>query len=107
MPRGVNDIDPIIVPRDRSIFGQNGNATLTFLIIGIHDPLSARIFAIQGAGLLQQAVDQRGFAVVNVGDNGDIAKRFHAESNELMCARRLAGAECTPPDQHWFNRLFG
>ena len=106
MSRGVNDIDPIIVPSDRSIFGQNGNATLTFLIIGIHDPLSARIFAIQGAGLLQQAVDQRGFAVVNVGDNGDVAKRFHAGSNELRCARRLAGAECTPPDQHWFNRLF-
>ena len=28
----------------------------------------------EGAGLLQQAVDQRGLAVVDVGDDGDVAK---------------------------------
>ena len=29
------------------------------------------------AGLAQEFVDQRGFAVVNVGDNGDIANGAH------------------------------
>ena len=31
------------------------------------------VFA-EGAGLLQQAVDQRGLAVVDVRDDGDVAK---------------------------------
>jgi len=30
--------------------------------------------------LLQQAIDQRGLAVVDVGDNGDVAK-FHSSSS--------------------------
>jgi hypothetical protein len=30
--------------------------------------------------LLQQAVNERGFPMVNVGDNGDVAERFHTES---------------------------
>jgi hypothetical protein len=33
-----------------------------------------------GAGLLQQLVDQRGFAMINMGDDGDISKGiYHKE----------------------------
>jgi hypothetical protein len=41
--------------------------------VGVHDPLGAGAAAIEGAGLLQQAVDQRGLAMVDVRDDGDIA----------------------------------
>ena len=74
MPRSINDVDAVIVPLDGGVLGQNGNAALTFLVVGVHDALGAFIAAAQGAGLLQQLVDQSGFAVVNVGDNGNISE---------------------------------
>ena len=38
-----------------------------------HDPLLKFFVRGKSAGLLQQFVDQRGLAVVNVGDDGDVA----------------------------------
>ena len=80
MSGGIHNVDTIIVPIDGRVLGQNGNAPLTLLIIGIHDALGASTFAIQRARLLQQAVNERGFPMINVGDNGDVAERFHTES---------------------------
>ncbi len=37
----------------------------------------------EGAALAQHLVDERGFAMVDVGDNGDIANVFHSHSNLL------------------------
>jgi hypothetical protein len=38
---------------------------------------------------LQEAIDQGGFAVVDVGDNGDVAK-FHDAAVDAGCARQCA-----------------
>ena len=74
MPGGVNDIDAIVLPADRCVFGEDGDSPFLFLIVGVHDPLGARRFAVQGARLLQQAVHQRGLAMVYVGNNGDVSQ---------------------------------
>ena len=58
---------------DRGVLGQNGDATLFFQIVAVHHPFDDMLVRGEGAGLLQQLVHQRGLAVVNVGDNGDIA----------------------------------
>ena len=72
MARGVNDVDVVVVPLQRRVLGEDGNAPLFFLIIGIHDPLVFKLFTVKGAGLAQQLVYQSGFAMVDVGDDGDI-----------------------------------
>jgi len=71
---GVHDVDAVVIPANGRVLGQNGNAAFTLLIVGIHDPLGAFAASVQGAGLGQQFIDQGGFAVVNVGDNGDVTQ---------------------------------
>ena len=63
-----------IFPHHRSRFGEDGDAALAFEVAGIHHALGDALVLAEGAGLLQQAVDERRLAVVDVGDNGDIAQ---------------------------------
>ena len=41
---------------------------------GIHDPLGDALVLAERAGLLQELVDEGRLAVVDVGDDGDVAK---------------------------------
>ena len=101
MARGVHDIDVVIVPIDRRVLGQNGDAALLLQRVGIHDPLFHFLMRGKGAGLLQQLVHQGGLAVVDVGDDGDIAKFFDHEGGGLriMANRALYGPNMTRPNR--------
>jgi len=57
-----------------AIFREDGNATLFFKIVGIHHAGIYLLVFAEGTGLPQQLVHQRGFAVVNVGNDGDVAQ---------------------------------
>ncbi|MNR17030.1 hypothetical protein D3C85_1336690 [compost metagenome] len=70
--RGVNDVDVHTFILDGGVFGQNGNATLFFKIVGVHYTFVNLLVFTESTGLTQQLVNQRGLAVVNVGDNGDV-----------------------------------
>ncbi len=72
--RRIDDVDAGAVPDNRSGFSQNGNATLAFEVIGIHGALDHALVLAIRPGLLQQAVDQGRFAMVDMRDNGDVAK---------------------------------
>ena len=72
----IDDVDAGVLPLHRGGLGQDGDAALALQIVGIHRALGHALVVAEGAGLLQQAVDQRGLAVVDVGDDGDVAK-FH------------------------------
>ena len=74
--RRVDDVDAGVVPEDRRHLGEDGDAALALEIVGIHGALGHALVFAEGAGLLQQPVDQRRLAVVDMGDNGDVAK-FH------------------------------
>jgi hypothetical protein len=74
---GIHNIDAVVIPFDRSIFGENGNAALFFLVVGIHKALSIGVFAIKSPRLAQKFINQGSFAVVNVGYDGNIAQVFN------------------------------
>ena len=58
---------------DGGVLGQNGDAALAFEVVGVHDAFGDVLVGAEDAGLVEHGVDQRGLAVVDVGDNGDIA----------------------------------
>ena len=70
----VDDIDAHVLPHDRGRLGENGDAALALEIVRIHDPLGDALVLAERARLLEQPVDERRLAVVDVGDDGDVAK---------------------------------
>ena len=74
MTRRIDDVDAIPFPVDGGVFRQNRDAPLTLLIVRVHDPLHFFTPRLQRAGLLEQFVHQRGLSVIDVGNNGDVAK---------------------------------
>ena len=72
--RRVHDVDLHILPMHRGTLGQDGDAAFALQIVGIHRALDLTLVFAIGAGGLKQAIDQRGLAVIDVGDDCDIAK---------------------------------
>ena len=77
----IDDIDPRVLPVQRRDLGQNGDAALFFQIVGIHDAFIDALVVAEGAGLPQQDVDQRRFAMVNVGNDRNIAQAHKGASH--------------------------
>jgi len=75
MAGGINDVDTRTAPFDRGALGQNGDAPLALLIVGIHGPLGNLLIAAKSTGLTEHGIDHGGLAVVNMGNDSDIAKR--------------------------------
>ena len=73
MAGGIDDIDLVVLVVDGSILSQNGDAALTLQITGVHDSVLGSLILAVDAALLQQLVHQSGLAVVNVGDDRNIA----------------------------------
>ncbi len=71
--RGVDDVDMGVAILDRTVLGENGDATLFFEVIAVHDPFGDLLVFTEGAGLAQKLVDEGGFAVVDVRDDGNVA----------------------------------
>ena len=71
--RGIDDIDVIVTPGNRSVLGKNGNTPLFLKIVGIHHAFRGRLATVQRTRLLQQLVNKGGFAMVDVGDDSDIS----------------------------------
>ena len=71
---GVDDVDPGVLPDQRGRLGEDGDAALAFEVVGIHGALDDALVVAKRARLLQQAVNQGGFAMVDVGNDGDIAQ---------------------------------
>src|SRR6202000_1664690 len=78
-------VDAGVLPLHRGGLGENGDAALALEVVGVHRALRDLLVLAIGAGLLQQAIDQRGFAVVDVGDNGDVTK-VHSSSSDWACS---------------------
>src|SRR5699024_9454714 len=89
--RGVNNVDDQIsavlalaLAVNRSILGQNGDAALALLVVGGHDAVRVVAVFTECAGLLQHAVDEGGFVVVNVGDDGYITELSGGHYRNLL-----------------------
>ncbi len=77
---GVDDIDSIVLPFDGGIFRQNGNAALFFLVVGVHHTVGFQLLAIQGPGGTQQGINQGCFAMIDVGNDGDVSQFLNHSS---------------------------
>jgi len=70
---GVDDVDFDIVIEDGRVLRQDGDAALALKLVGVHNAFGDSLIGAERAALLEHGVDQRGFAVVDVRDDGDIA----------------------------------
>ncbi len=77
MAGGVDDVDVRALVAHRAVLREDGDAALALEVVRVHDPFLDVLVGGKGPRLLQQLVDQRGFAVVDVGDDGDVAKITH------------------------------
>ena len=72
--RGIDDVDFDALVMYRSVFCQNGDAAFTLDVARVHDALFHHLIFTECACLLEHLVDQRGLAVVNVCDDGNVAQ---------------------------------
>ena len=70
----IDDVDAMVLPKDRGALGQNGNAALALQVVAVHGLGFHLLVEAKGAGLLEQRVDQGGLAMVDVRDDRDVAK---------------------------------
>ena len=63
-------VSPIV---DGGVLRKNGDAALTLKVVGVHHAIHDLLIFTVDAALLEHLVDQRGLAVVDVRDNGDVA----------------------------------
>ena len=70
---GVDDVDVRALPAHGAVLGQDGDATFFFDGVVVHHRVNDFLVFSKGAGLAQQLVHHGGFAVVNVGNDRNIA----------------------------------
>ena len=70
---GIDDVDLHVLIIHGGILRQNGDAALFFDGVVIHHAVGDLLVFAENAALLEHFVDERGFAVVNVRDDSDIA----------------------------------
>jgi len=75
----VDDVDVEIFVFERGVLGADGDALFTLQVHRVHDAFFGRdgLIGAKSPGLLEQAVDQRGLAMVDVRDNCDVTNMFH------------------------------
>ena len=71
---GVDDVDFDAVVVDAGGFGQDRDAALALELAGVHDALGDLLVGAEDAALAEHGVDQRGLAVVDVRNDGDVAE---------------------------------
>ena len=69
----IDDIDLDVVVGDRRILADDSDAALALQGIAVHHPLGEFLIGAENVALPKQAVDEGGLAVIDVGDDGDIA----------------------------------
>ncbi len=58
---------------DGGVLRQDGDAALALEVGVVHRPLGDALIGSENAALMHEGIDERGLAVVDVGDDGDIA----------------------------------
>lgn len=74
MARGVHDVDARVLPDNGRAFGKDGDPAFPFQSIGIHGALGNTLIVAHGAGLTEHLVNERGLAMIDMGDDGDISQ---------------------------------
>ena len=86
----VDDIDPDVPPDHRGAFGKDRDAALAFELVRIERALGNLLVGAESAALAQHRVDQGRLAMVDMGDDRDVAN-VHLMQN-LTRSRRGVGS---------------
>ena len=70
----VDDVEADVAVVDRRLLGEDRDALLALEVPRVHDAVDHGLVRAEGAGLAEHRVDERGLAVVDVGDDGDVAQ---------------------------------
>ena len=73
----IDDVDAIAVPLEGGVLGANGDSLFALEIHRIHHAFLDLLVGAEGAGLAQQLIDQRGLAVIDVRNDGDVTDFIH------------------------------
>ena len=71
--RRVDDVEAHALVRDAGLLGQDRDAALALEVHRVHDPIDDDLVDAEDARLAEHRVDERGLAVVDVGDDGEVA----------------------------------
>ncbi len=79
MAGSVDDVDVEIFVFERGVFGADGDPLFPLEIHRVHQALIRGLMLVgaESAGLLQQAIHEGGFAMIDVSDNRDISYVLH------------------------------
>ncbi len=69
----VDDVDPDVPPDDRGAFGEDRDAALALELVRIEGAFGNLLVGAERAALAQHRIDQRGLAMVDMGDDRDVA----------------------------------
>ena len=69
--RRVDDVDDHVLVVDGRVLGEDRDASLLLELARVHDEIVDVLSDAEGPALLEQRVDERGLAVVDVRDDGD------------------------------------
>ena len=69
----IDDVDLDAVVADAGGLGEDGDAALALQVVGVHDALDDVFVGAEDAALVEHGVHERGLAVVDVRDDGDVA----------------------------------
>ena len=72
-PGRVDDVDLRAVPAHGGVLGEDRDAPLALERVGVHHALLHDLIVAERAGLPEHLVDERRLAVIDVGDDGDVA----------------------------------
>ena len=72
--RGVDDVDLDVLVLDGDVLGEDGDATLALLVVGIQDAVLDLLVCAEGVRRAEKLVNEGGLAVVDVRDDGDVAE---------------------------------
>ena len=70
--RRIADVDQQVLVMDGRVLRENRDAALALEFVVVHGAFCHAFVGAERAALVQERIDQRGLAVVDVGDDGDV-----------------------------------
>ena len=86
--RRVDDVDEDVPVVDGGVLGQDGDAALALEVVVVHRALGHPLVGAEHAALMEQRIDQGGLAVIDVGDDRDVAPERVGDSRGGFLPRK-------------------
>jgi hypothetical protein len=75
----VDDVDDVVAPADRGVLRLDRDAALALLVHRVHGTFLDDLVVAEGTGLLEHLVHERGLAMIDVSDDGNIADAIRSD----------------------------